>query len=115
MNRIAASAKRRLFSVRSVYISTDYRNNKENPTIFGGDDMEFETKRKLVDIAPLLERLDRGEILADEEQVQNVLVFFCKVGAELCPVHIFRIQKLQNHFLWGIRFRQRGAAPFNSY
>lgn len=32
--------------------------------------MEFETKRKLVDIAPLLERLDRGETLSEEEQAE---------------------------------------------
>ena len=32
--------------------------------------MEYESKRKLVDIAPLLERLDRGEMLSEEEQAE---------------------------------------------
>ena len=55
---------------RLVYISTNYRYNKENPTNFGGDEMEYKTERRLEDIAPLLERLDRGETLFDEEQAE---------------------------------------------
>ena len=55
---------------RLVYISTNYRYNKENPTNFGGDDMEYATERRLEDIAPLLERLDRGETLSEEEHAE---------------------------------------------
>lgn len=55
---------------RLVYISTNYRYNKENPTNFGGDEMEYESRRQLRDIAPLLERLDRGDTLTAEEQAE---------------------------------------------
>ena len=70
MNQIAAPVviQRRLFVSRLVYISTNYRYNKENPTNLGGDEMEYEKERRLEDIALLLERLDRGEKLTAEEQ-----------------------------------------------
>ena len=47
---------------------------KKNPIIFGGDDMEYEAKRKLKDIAPLLDRLDRGESMTAEERAEMAAI-----------------------------------------
>ena len=55
---------------RLVYISTFCRYNKENPTDFGGDEMEYEVRKKLIDIAPLLEYLDQGYTLSADEQAE---------------------------------------------
>ena len=50
MNRIAASAKRRLFLSGWFTFRRIIAIIKKNPTIFGGDDMGYESNRNLVDI-----------------------------------------------------------------
>ena len=42
--------------------------------------MEFATERRLEDIAPLLERLDRGETLFEEEQAELAAIRRLNLG-----------------------------------
>lgn len=69
--------------------------------------MEYETRRKLVDIAPLLERLDRGESLSEEEQAELAAIWSLD-GSEWegeLPHSVRTLTALESLDLWGSQVR----------
>lgn len=69
--------------------------------------MEFATERELVDIAPLLERLDRGETLSEEEQAELAAIqhLFSSGWKGELPYSIRTLTALKSLDLWKSQVR----------
>ena len=65
--------------------------------------MEYERKRSLVEIAPLLEQLDRGEMLSADEraELEAVKELYCDGWKGTLPVSIGTLNGLESLSLWG--------------
>lgn len=74
------------------------------------DDMEIKQKRQLEEIAPMLERLDRGELLSDEEQTEltAILVLDTFGWKGSLPKSIGMLTSLQTLDLSGVNISDWG-------